>query len=80
MTVQIPAEPSYIDLHSVSDKCLTGVQTENKQSSSLCIDDPGGERSGGGRGYFKFSWVCAVGTSEPLPHYNLFLVYFVAKY
>ena len=28
----------------------------------------------------KFCWVCAAGISEPLPHYILFLVYFVANY
>ena len=30
--------------------------------------------------WIKFYWVCAAGTSEPLPHYSLFFVYFVAKY
>ena len=38
---------------------------------------PGG---GGGGTWVKFYWVCAAGTSGPLPHYSLFLVYFVAKY
>ena len=35
---------------------------------------------GGGGTWVKFCWVCAAGISEPLPHYSLFLVYFVANY
>ena len=34
----------------------------------------------GGGTWVKFCWVCAAGISEPLPHYSLFLVYFVANY
>ena len=30
--------------------------------------------------YKTFCWVCAAGTSEPLPHYSPFLVCFVAIY
>ena len=37
------------------------------------VNDPRGT-------WLKFYCVCAAGTSEPLPHYSLFLVYFVAKY
>ena len=33
----------------------------------------------GGGTWVKFCWVCAAGISEPLPHYSLFLVYFVAN-
>ena len=33
---------------------------------------------GGGEGtWVKFSWVCAAGLSEPLPHYSLFCGHFV---
>ena len=30
--------------------------------------------------WVKFCWVCAAGISEPLSHYSLFLVFFVANY
>ena len=30
--------------------------------------------------WVNFSGVCATGISEPLPHYSLFVVYFVANY
>ena len=42
----------------------------------LCNDSGGG----GGGTWVKFCWVCAAGISEPQPHYDLFLVYFVANY
>ena len=41
---------------------------------------PGWGGGGGGGTWVEFDWVCAAGTSEPLPHYSLFLDYFVAKY
>ena len=33
----------------------------------------------GGVTWVDFCWVCAAGFSEPLPHYSLFMFYFVAK-
>ena len=47
------------------------------RNHEVILEEPGG---GGGGTWVKFCWVCAAGISEPLPHYSLFLVHFVAKY
>ena len=70
--------------HSYDRKLKTHVPPENNIITAwvevrylLSSTSRGG--GGGGTGV-HFSGMIAAGISEPLPHYSLFLVYFVANY
>ena len=49
---------------------MTNVHLNSAKKNNL-TNIPGGG-GGGGVSRVEFCWVCAVGLSEPLPHYSLF--------